>query len=148
MKIFQCGMEHVQYAADLFNQYRMFYEQPSDLVAATEFLQLNIAENRSNLFLLQDDDGRVVAFAQLYPSYCSTAMRPYLYLSDLFVDPSVRRKGHAKALMLHLIAHFKALSFQRLTLETATTNLAAQRLYESLGYERDTVFLTYHRLLG
>ena len=136
MKIFQCGMEHVQYAADLFNQYRMFYEQPSDLVAATEFLQLNIAENRSNLFLLQDDDGRVVA------------MRPYLYLSDLFVDPSVRRKGHAKALMLHLIAHFKALSFQRLTLETATTNLAAQRLYESLGYERDTVFLTYHRLLG
>jgi ribosomal protein S18 acetylase RimI-like enzyme len=147
MPIFQCKAEHLAAAADLFNQYRMFYEQPSDLDAATEFLQANVTENRSIVFLLQNDEGQVVAFAQLYPTYCSTAMQPYLYLSDLFVDPSVRKQGHARALMSYLIAHFKSLRFQRLTLETARTNTAAQRLYESLGYEKDQVFLTYHRTL-
>jgi len=31
-----------------------------------------------------------------------------------------------------------------LMLETATDNLNAQRLYESLGWKRDTEFYTYH----
>lgn len=148
MKIFPCGPEHLVVASDLFNQYRMFYEQPDDLAGATAFLEANIVGNRSQVFLLQEEGGQVVAFSQLYATYCSTAMQPYLYLSDLFVVPAARRKGYARVLMSYLIEHFQALRFQRLTLETATTNLAAQRLYESLGYERDRVFLTYHRILG
>lgn len=147
MKIFQCKIENLTAAAELFNKYRMFYEQPSDLPSATEFLKANINENRSVVFLLQNDEGETVAFSQLYPIYCSTAMKPFLYLSDLFVDPSARRKGYAKLLMSHLIDHFQDLRYQRLTLETATTNTAAQRLYESLGYEKDNVFITYHRIL-
>ena len=55
--------------------------------------------------------------------------------------------GFAKVLMQHLIRHFGEQAVQRLTLETATTNLAAQALYESLGYERDKVFVTYHKVL-
>lgn len=147
MVIFQCGAEHVEAAADLFDQYRMFYEQPGDLPGAVAFIRANVVEKRSIVFLLRDDDERIVAFAQLYPTYCSTAMKPYLYLSDLYVHPAARRQNHAKALMTHLIERFRDLRFQRLTLETAATNLAAQRLYESLGYERDTVFVTYHRML-
>lgn len=147
MKIFQCTPEHLLPASDLFNKYRMFYEQPSDLAGATAFLKANISENRSLVFLLQDDDGQVVAFSQLYATYCSTSMKPFLYLSDLFVDSSARRKGYAKVLISYLIEHAEEQGYQRLTLETATTNTSAQRLYTSLGYERDQVFLTYHRIL-
>ncbi|WP_256588508.1 N-acetyltransferase [Pseudomonas sp. FW305-17] len=36
---------------------------------------------------------------------------------------------------------------QRLSLDTARSNLAAQALYESLGYEAEQEFVTYHKVL-
>ncbi|OAK64485.1 acetyltransferase [Variovorax paradoxus] len=147
MKIVQCDLIHLDVVTTLFDKYRMFYEQPSDIAGARAFIRANIEGQRSLIFLLLDDAGHPVAFAQLYPTHCSTAMRPYHYLSDLYVGPASRRKGYAKALMQYLITHFSEQSIQRLTLETATTNLAAQALYESLGYEREKVFTTYHRIL-
>ncbi|WP_066273092.1 GNAT family N-acetyltransferase [Hydrogenophaga palleronii] len=147
MKIVQATAEHLVPVAELFNQYRMFYEQPDDLAGATAFIQGNIENARSQVFVLFDASGRAAAFSQLYPTYCSTEMRPIMYLSDLFVDPTQRRKGYARALMAFLIEHFGRQAMHRLTLETATTNVGAQKLYESLGYQRDQVFVTYHRVL-
>jgi ribosomal protein S18 acetylase RimI-like enzyme len=147
MEIVRATAAHLQPTAELFNLYRMFYEQPSDIAGATAFIQANLAHERSQIFLLIDDNGRPVAFSQLYPTWCSTAMRPFMYLSDLFVHPSARRHGHARTLMQFLIETFGQQAMHRLTLETATTNLSAQALYESLGYQRDGVFITYHRPL-
>ncbi|WKB50627.1 GNAT family N-acetyltransferase [Eleftheria terrae] len=147
MKIIKCGLEHLQSAAELFDNYRIFYEQASDPEGARAFIQANIEHDRSQIFLLLDDSGRAVAFSQLYPSYCSIAMKPFYYLSDLYVDKSARRHGYAKKLMEYLILYFGERAIQRLTLETATTNHAAQRLYESLGYEKEQVFITYHKIL-
>jgi ribosomal protein S18 acetylase RimI-like enzyme len=147
MKIVRATPEHLQATAELFDQYRMFYEQPSDPDGATAFIRANLEHERSQIFLLLDDTDRAVAFAQLYPTWCSTAMRPFMYLSDLFVHPSARRHGHARTLMQFLIENFGEQAMQRLTLETAHTNRSAQALYDSLGYERDRVFVTYHRLL-
>lgn len=147
MDIVRATAAHLQPTAELFDQYRMFYEQPSDIAGATAFIQANLEHERSQIFLLLDDDAHVVAFSQLYPTWCSTAMRPFMYLSDLFVHPSARRHGHARTLMRFLIEHFGERAMHRLTLETATSNRSAQALYESLGYERDRVFITYHRPL-
>jgi ribosomal protein S18 acetylase RimI-like enzyme len=147
MNIVQATIAHLAPTADLFNKYRMFYEQPSDLEGAKAFIHANIEDNRSQIFLLLDDASRAVAFSQLYPMQCSTAMRPIMYLSDLFVDLPARRHGYANALMQFLMKNFGEQAMHRLTLETAHTNLAGQALYESLGYEKDKVFITYHRML-
>ena len=147
MQIIPCELRHLESAAQLFDQYRRFYEQASDLDGARSFISANLDQQRSQIFLLLDERDRAVAFAQLYPSYCSIAMRPFYYLSDLYVDESARRQGYAKTLMEYLIVLFGERAAQRLTLETATTNQAAQRLYESLGYEREQVFITYHKIL-
>lgn len=74
-------------------------------------------------------------------------MRPYHYLSDLFVVPSDRKRGCARFLMNHLTARFTEEGSERLTLDTASTNSRARSLYESLGYERETVYITYHQRL-
>lgn len=58
------------------------------------------------------------------------------------------KKGHAAYLMHYLKAHFMEKGAQRLTLDTAKTNLVAQKLYESLGYAREDVYITYHQMLG
>ncbi|MGE5863933.1 MAG: N-acetyltransferase family protein [Rhizobacter sp.] len=147
MHIIHCTEDHVDQAAGLFNDYRMFYEQPSDLPACRTFLRENLVTRRSRLLLLCDDASQPVAFSQLYPATCSVAMRPYFHLSDLYVAASARGRGHARYLMDYITRHVAREGAHRLTLETATTNHVAQRLYESLGYERDPVFLTYHLLL-
>lgn len=148
MHIEQCTEQQLEAAAELFNNYRIFYMQESDYGACYEFIKNNVQNQRSRLYLLFDDNGKAVGFSQLYPTYCSIAMKPYYYLSDLYVDQSCRQKGHARYLMNYLTELFKAEGAQRLTLDTATTNKIAQSLYESLGYERESVYITYHQILG
>jgi hypothetical protein len=104
MKIIRATAQHLSPTAALFDQYRMFYEQPGDLPGATAFIEANLAHDRSQIFLLLDDDERAVAFAQLYPTWCSTAMKPFMYLSDLragqglpHLPPGVVTAGRAPA---------------------------------------------------
>ena len=65
-------------------------------------------------------------------------------LNDLFVDPSARRAGVGRALLERTRAWAVETNARGLTLSTQVTNVAAQRLYESLGWQRDNVFLHYH----
>ena len=68
-------------------------------------------------------------------------------LYDLFVDDGVRRGGVGRALMLAAQAFGREAGAVRLDLSTARTNTRAQALYESLGWERDDVYLTYNLTL-
>lgn len=147
MQVIQCTLEQLDVLAGLFNDYRIFYEQEDDLAASRAFIQANLEKERSKIFLLLDGDRKPVGFSQLYPATCSLAMRPYYYLSDLYVAKAARQQGYARYLMNYITDHFAREGAQRLTLDTATTNQIAQRLYESLGYEREEVYITYHQML-
>jgi len=147
MNITQCKIEHIEAVADLFDEYLVFYEKESNHAACRDFIKENITQERSVIFLLTDDRNIPVAFCQLYPAICSLSMRGYYYLSDLYVKLSERKNGYARFLMNHITEHFAANGAQRLTLDTANSNTIAQALYESLGYERENVYITYHKIL-
>ncbi|MBH3312530.1 GNAT family N-acetyltransferase [Pseudomonas mosselii] len=147
MNVIACDLHHLDAAADLFNQYRMFYQEADDLPASRAFLKTNLETGNSRIYLLLDADGQAIAFAQLYPATCSLAMKRFYWLYDLFVAPHARRGGHARFLMQQLTDIFQAEGAQRLSLDTARTNLAAQALYESLGYVAEQDFVTYHKML-
>ncbi|MDH0302152.1 MULTISPECIES: GNAT family N-acetyltransferase [unclassified Pseudomonas] len=147
MNVIACELQHLDAAADLFNQYRLFYQEVDDLPAARAFLQANLETGNSRIYLLLDNNDQAIAFAQLYPATCSLAMKRFYWLYDLFVAPHARRGGHARYLMQRLSEIFRAEGAQRLSLDTARTNLAAQALYESLGYEAERDFVTYHKML-
>jgi ribosomal protein S18 acetylase RimI-like enzyme len=102
--------------AQLFNAYRQFYQQPDDLGLATGFIAERLNQQDSAILLAVDPSGTVLGFTQIYPSHCSV-----LAAADY-------AKGHG---------------MHRLDLTTASTTTAAQSLYESLQWQRDTVFLTY-----
>lgn len=147
MRVIHCTDADLETLAQLFNDYRIFYEQESDVPASRAFLQQNLEQKRSRIFLLLDEAGTPIGFSQLYPAICSLAMKPYYYLSDLYVVPSARKNGRATYLMNYITNHCTNEGAQRLTLDTATTNKIAQSLYESLGYEREEVYITYCRVL-
>jgi GNAT superfamily N-acetyltransferase len=68
-------------------------------------------------------------------------------LNDLFVTPAARGGGVARALMLRARRLAEETDAVGLELATAGTNVAAQRLYESLGWQRDVKFPRYELAL-
>lgn len=51
-------------------------------------------------------------------------------------DPIAQRRGHARALLQHLIAHLAHKNIRSLFLEVAVDNPAAIALYEGLGFRQ------------
>lgn len=128
--------------ADLFDQYRQFYQCSPDLGAAQAWLAENIEAGRSTIFTA-DNGSELLGFAQLYPALCSVDLVDYFVLYDLFVVEAARRQGIARALMNAASDWARAQGAARLDLETARDNYPGQALYRDLGYELDEVFLKF-----
>jgi ribosomal-protein-alanine N-acetyltransferase len=58
-----------------------------------------------------------------------------LHLIDVIVAPSERRRGFGRALVETLLTYGRARAARIVLLEVRRSNLAAQRLYASLGFE-------------
>ena len=140
----QAGPADVDAVAPLFDAYRQFYQQPSDLALARAFIAERLARSESVIFLAERD-AQAVGFVQLYPLFSSTAAQPrrLWLLNDLFVSPSARGGGVARALMDRARRLGEETGAAGLELATARTNAPAQRLYESLGWRQDELFLRY-----
>ena len=127
----------------LFDLYRQFYEQASDLVSAKSFLQQRIRQNESVIFLAFDG-ADAVGFTQLYPGFSSVSMARTFLLNDLYVVSSHRRHGVGSLLLEAAVAHAKAEQAVRISLTTNVANATAQSVYEAQGWARETAFLTYN----
>lgn len=131
--------------ATLFDLYRQFYEQPPDLNLARRYLTERFERKESVVLVARTEEAGPVGFCQLYPGFCSVEAAPIYTLYDLFVKPDVRRLGVGRALLQAAEVRAAAEGKRRMDLSTARDNLRAQALYESLGWVRDTVFLSYSR---
>ncbi|VVP51764.1 hypothetical protein PS838_05405 [Pseudomonas fluorescens] len=134
---------HLDKIASLFDAYRGFYGQPSNLTQSRNFIDERIARDESAIFFVQDANGEALGFVQLYPTFSSIDAHRTWLLSDLFTTPAARGRGVGTLLMNTARAFALLTGAKGLVLETATDNLGAQRLYESLGYVRDTGYYTY-----
>ena len=127
----------------LFDGYRQFYGKPSDAQGAREFLTARLRLNESQILIARDAHGEPLGFTQLYPLFSSVRMVRTWLLNDWVVAATARRQGVAKALLEAAAAEARHLGAASLSLSTAHDNVAAQALYESLGWQRDTQFREY-----
>jgi len=139
----QAVLSDLEALAPLFDGYRQFYGRASDLPAATEFLSARFNHNESVLFIAHEGN-KPVGFTQLYPSFSSVSLARIFVFNDLFVYENARRKGVASKLMSAAVDYASSLGAVRISLSTATTNEAAQRLYQAAGWQRDEQFFVYH----
>ncbi len=128
--------------ARLFDLYRQFYGQASDVSAARAFLQARMDTQETVVLVAQVPAG-LAGFTQLFPSFSSVRMVRTWILNDLFVDPSHRQGGLGEALLRAAEAFSRESGAHGLSLQTAKTNATAQRLYERLGWKRDEKFFTF-----
>jgi GNAT superfamily N-acetyltransferase len=139
----QAGLDDLERVVPLFDAYRQFYQQPSDLDLARVFLRDRLRNHESVIFLALDPDGSALGFTQLYPSFSSGAARRIYILNDLYVTPEARRRKVGKALLEAAAEFGRRNGALRLTLSTALTNSPAQSLYERTGWKRDSTFCVY-----
>jgi GNAT superfamily N-acetyltransferase len=134
---------HIDIIAPLFDAYRVFYRQPTNLPQSRDFIAERIARDESVIFIAVDSDGAALGFVQMFPTFSSIDAHRTWLLGDLFTTPDARGKG-VGTLLLNTARDFARLSGAKgMTLETAIDNFSAQRLYESSGYVRDCGYYTY-----
>jgi ribosomal protein S18 acetylase RimI-like enzyme len=135
-------LEDLAGLAQLFEAYRRFYQQPADPSKSRAFLHDRLTNGDSVIFLAEEG-GSVLGFTQLYPLFSSTACKRLWLLNDLYTTESARGRGVARALMDAARQHAVDTGASGIELATAHTNVAAQSLYESLGYRLDQQFRVY-----
>jgi len=133
----------------LFDGYRRFYGQPSEPERVRAFLADRLRNRDSVVFLARvDPAGAALGFTQLYPVFSSVSIGHAFILNDLFVAETGRRHGLGEALLRYAARFGRDVGARYLELETAATNATAQRLYERLGWKRETAFHRYALELG
>src|SRR5260221_11002327 len=88
--IVEATADDIERTAVLFDAYRQFYKQSSDVEAAQTFLMQRLEEKSSMIFLAYINDKafmQAVGFIQLYPLFSALSLKPLWLLSDLFVAP-------------------------------------------------------------
>lgn len=139
----KASLEDLDEAADLFNQYRVFYRQESDYEKGKCFLKERLLNNESDIFLAFTD-GKAVGFVQLYKLFHYIKLQKQWLLSDLFVHPDYRGKGISVSLIDRSKQWCVETNACGLMLETEKTNLVGNNLYPRCGFEVDSLHNYYH----
>lgn len=161
MHIRQATLEDLDILVPLFDGYRQFYKQESNIEGARSFLCQRLESNESLVYIafmpdfvqadakLPDDqegtaiqnpesnENQAVGFTQIYPFYSSVSMERMLILNDLYINPNFRGLGVGTALIDTVKNLCRNLDQKGVALQTAYDN-PAQKLYEREGFKKDT----------
>ena len=137
-------IEDVKQLARLFDLYRCFYGRESNLSESTDFMSERLKNNDSVTFIVENDDGTLAGFTQLYPIFSSISAKKAWVLNDLFVCDGFRSQGIASSLIRQSLVFCQNTGAEWVSLQTATDNFAAQQLYQKFGFVQDTQFLNYN----
>lgn len=142
MPIQKATLNELDAFAEVFDLYRLFQKQPSDLAGARAFLKERLTNEESVGFIAYDDENPV-GFVHLYPSFSSVSMKRIWVLNDLFVKETARNKGIANQLLKQAIVFAKETEANGIFLETCVDNLVAQSLYEKNGFVQESNYFYY-----
>jgi ribosomal protein S18 acetylase RimI-like enzyme len=135
IKIFKADHHQLRLITPLFDAYRVFYQQPSDMHAARKFLAERLNNHESTIYFAADKQQMTAyGFVQLYTKFSSISLSKILILNDLYVCENHRKKGIGSLLMTKTKEHAIENGFAKIVLETAPANQIAQALYLSHGY--------------
>jgi len=140
-------VNEIHLVVNLFDNYRLFYKQTSDLALAKDFLTERLKNNESVIFVVLDNE-KPIGFTQLYPTYSSVRMVRNWILNDLYVDGDCRKQGIGKILINAAMDFGRSAGAKYVQLETAVDNYSAQHLYESIGFVKQlhgTEFIMYRK---
>ncbi len=146
MEIIRATSAHIPEVARLFDLYRQFYNCEPDLPLATNYISERLANDESVIFAAEDpnNQGKLIGFTQLYPTFCSVQAVKIFVLYDIYVDAAARQRDVGTALMQQAADFCKSQGAKRMDLLTGKDNFQGQGLYEKMGwYKTNEEFFAY-----
>jgi ribosomal protein S18 acetylase RimI-like enzyme len=125
----------LDFLTELFDSYRVFYRNKTDIGNAKMFLEERISRNDSEIFVAENTEQKLIGFVQLYPLFSSTRMEKLWLLNDLFVNPEYRGKGISIGLINRAKELVKESNACGMFLETEKSNFIGNKLYPKTGFE-------------
>lgn len=139
----EATVEDSEKIGEVFDLYRQFYKKDPDKIISIEYIKQRLTNKESTIFFVEEDNV-CIGIVQLYVTFDSLELSKKIILYDLFVRPEYRKKGIGAMLMDASKDFAENNGISGIELSTAISNGTAQRLYESLGYERDNEFYNYY----
>ncbi|MBQ0755050.1 MAG: GNAT family N-acetyltransferase [Gammaproteobacteria bacterium] len=133
--------------SSLFDTYRVFYRQLSNIDQSTAFVRERFL-NQQSWILVVEQEGRLVGFSQLYPMFSSVSVHRLMVLNDLFVVTEKRGTGLGRALISASQRLAKEMGFETMTIATEKGNAKARQLYPEIGFKEDSNFIHYTMTLN
>lgn len=145
MRIIKATLEHLDLLTPLFVKYREFYGELPYPDSSRIFLEKRLKRGESVIYLAlpDDDDGKLLGFCQLYPSFSSLSLKRVWILNDIYVAEDSRRMLVADHLMREARKMAKDTQAVRMRVSTSASNEVARKTYESIGFRKDTEFENY-----
>jgi GNAT superfamily N-acetyltransferase len=128
----------------LIRDLAVYEKKPVSIVQATEedLKRDGFGLNRRFEARLAFIDGKPVGFTLFFPDYSTWEGRAGLFLEDIFVAETARRRGIGRALMADLAAIALARDWRRINFRVLTWN-PAREFYHSLGFAHIEEWLPY-----
>ncbi|MBF8747715.1 GNAT family N-acetyltransferase [Pseudomonas putida] len=150
MRIIKATLQHLDLLTPLFVKYREFYGELPYPDSSRAFLEKRLKRDESVIYLAlpDDDDGKLLGFCQLYPSFSSLSLKRVWILNDIYVAEDSRRMLVADHLMREARKMAKDTQAVRMRVSTTASNEVARKTYESIGFRKDTEFENYVLPIG
>ncbi|RZK38640.1 MAG: GNAT family N-acetyltransferase [Pedobacter sp.] len=129
--------EEYSLVADMFNKYRIFYKQPSNLELAKQYLKERLENNEAVIFMAFDNrTNNLLGFTLLYARFSSVSAIKNWHIGDLFVENNQRKQGIGRRLLSEALKFATEHKSKFLSLNTALDNYNAQKIYEDFGFQK------------
>ena len=106
---------------------------PADTDADLQDIERSYIKAGGIFDVLVDESNRILGTVGLFTHSSSTCE-----LRKMYLDKSIRGRGHGRRLLDHALSRVRQLGFSRVTLETARVLEDAIRLYERYGFRQYT----------
>jgi len=126
----------VQITPELMAAFDRLLPQLSPSTTLPDAGQLNeiIAAPGTQLFIARDAQGEIVGALTLV--LYRTPMAMHAWIEDVVVDEKARGQGYGAALNMHAIEQARAAGARNVHLTSRPARVAANRLYQKLGFVR------------
>ncbi|MEX1108466.1 MAG: GNAT family N-acetyltransferase [Dongiaceae bacterium] len=121
----------------LANRFGVLAGEADDVFTAAIVLRDGFGPKPAFEVLLAEQDGRAIGYVLFEEFYNSEIPGRGIWLSDLFVDPDLRRRGLGKRLMAAVASEAVARGCVSLWWGVRNSNAKARAFYETLGPKDD-----------
>jgi ribosomal protein S18 acetylase RimI-like enzyme len=147
LEIKEASKPDIKKLSVLYDSYRVFYKQSSDLSQVQLFLE-ELIQNQEVKIFFASKSNQIIGFVVLHYEFSGIALKYSCVLKNIYVSPEAQGDGVALALIQRASADAIAKGATRFRTRTAHDNLAARKTFERFGFVRDEHFIQYEIDVG